>query len=167
MDQKFASPAVINFPQQRPTINGSTVLKAILHLQKLNGCSVNNLKKYLASQHGVDYQVLDTAIKPIMKMAMDRNILKKLGNTGKVSECKQRKKSSGASKKGRRKSSGGKKGKKSTAGKKSGTKKSAAKKSGTKKSAAKKSGAKKSGGKKSKKSAVNKSKTPVTLPSAV
>ncbi|GBN80053.1 hypothetical protein AVEN_134452-1 [Araneus ventricosus] len=117
MDQNFASPAVATLPLQRPALNGNVVLEAILHLQKLNGCSVNNLKKYLASQQGIDCQALDAVIKPIMKMAMDRNILKNLGDTGKVAECKRRKKSSGGSKK-RRKSSGGKKRKKSSAGKK-------------------------------------------------
>ncbi|GBL89764.1 hypothetical protein AVEN_179555-1 [Araneus ventricosus] len=128
MDQNFASPAVCDatLPLQRSTINGNIVLQAILHLQKLNGCSVNNLKKYLASQHGIDCQALDAVIKPIMKMAMDRNILKNLGDTGKVAECKRRKKSSGGGKKRRkssggkkRKSAGGKKRKKSSAGKKS------------------------------------------------
>ncbi|GBL96174.1 hypothetical protein AVEN_118726-1 [Araneus ventricosus] len=118
MDQNFASPAVATLPLQRPAINGNVVLQAILHLQKLNGCSVNNLKKYLANQHGIDCQALDAVIKPIMKMAMDRSILKNLGDTGKVAECKRRKKSSGGGKK-RRKSSGGKKRKKSSAGKKS------------------------------------------------
>ncbi|GBN53313.1 hypothetical protein AVEN_49778-1 [Araneus ventricosus] len=126
MDQNFASPAVATLPLQRPAINGNVVLQAILNLQKLNGCSVNNLKKYLASQHGIDCQALDAVIKPIMKMAMDRNILKNLGDTGKVAECKRRKKSSGGSKKRRkstgsgkkrRKSSGGKKRKKSSGGK--------------------------------------------------
>ncbi|GBN41879.1 hypothetical protein AVEN_198611-1 [Araneus ventricosus] len=89
MDQNFASPAVATLPLQRPAINGHVVVQAILHLQKLNGCSVNKLKKYLASQHGIDGQALDVAIKPIMKMAMDRNILKKLGHTVKVTECKK------------------------------------------------------------------------------
>ncbi|GBM42657.1 hypothetical protein AVEN_221768-1 [Araneus ventricosus] len=117
MDQNFASPAVAILPLQRPSINSNVVLEAILHLQKLNGCSVNNLKKYLASQHGIDCQALDAVIKPIMKMAMDRDILKNLGDTGKVAECKRRKKSSGGGKK-RRKSSGGKKRKKSAGGKK-------------------------------------------------
>ncbi|GBM88332.1 hypothetical protein AVEN_196970-1 [Araneus ventricosus] len=114
MHQKFASPAVATLPLQRPVINGNVVLQAI---QKLNGCSVNNLKKYLASQHGIDRQALDAVIKPIMKMAMERNILKNLGDTGKVAECKRRKKSSGGGKK-RRKSSAGKKRKKSSGGKK-------------------------------------------------
>ncbi|GBL96336.1 hypothetical protein AVEN_238697-1 [Araneus ventricosus] len=118
MHQNFASPAVVNLPLQRSATNGNVVLPAILHLQKLNGCSVNNLKKYLASQHGIDCQALDAVIKPIMKMAMDRHILKNLGDTGKVAECKRRKKSSGGSKK-RRKSSGGKKRRKSSGGKKS------------------------------------------------
>ncbi|GBL97609.1 hypothetical protein AVEN_49124-1 [Araneus ventricosus] len=117
MDQNFASPAVATLLQQSSAMNGNVVFQAILHLQKLNGCSVNNLKKYLASQHGIDCQALDAVIKPIMKMAMDRNILKNLGDTGKVAECKRRKKSSGGGKK-RRKSSGGKKRKKSSAGKK-------------------------------------------------
>ncbi|GBN53782.1 hypothetical protein AVEN_110887-1 [Araneus ventricosus] len=121
MDQNFASPAVASLPLHRPAINGNVVLQAILHLQKLNGCSVNNLKKYLASQHGIDCQALDAVIKPIMKMAMDRNILKNLGDTGKVAECKRRKKSSGGGKK-RRKSSGAKKRKKSSGRKKSGGK---------------------------------------------
>ncbi|GBM13418.1 hypothetical protein AVEN_54423-1 [Araneus ventricosus] len=128
MDQNFASPAVATLTLQRPAINGNVILQAILHLQKLNGCSVNNLKKFLASQHGIDCQALDAVIKPIMKMAMDRNILKNLGDTGKVAECKRRKKSSGGGKK-RRKSSGGKK-KKSSGGKKrksSGRKKSVGK----------------------------------------
>ncbi|GBM87921.1 hypothetical protein AVEN_186023-1 [Araneus ventricosus] len=116
MDQNFASPAVAALPLQRPAINGNLVLQAISHLQKLNGCSANNLKKYLASQHGIDRQALDAVIKPIMKMAMNRNILKNLGDTGKVAECKRRKKSSGGGKK-RRKSSGGKKRKKSSGGK--------------------------------------------------
>ncbi|GBN83436.1 hypothetical protein AVEN_264567-1 [Araneus ventricosus] len=116
MDQNFASPVVATLPLQRP-MNGNVVLQAILDLQKLNGCSVNNIKKYLASQHGIDSQALDAVIKPIMKMALDRNILKNLGDTGKVAECKRRKKSSGGGKK-RRKSSGGKKRKKSTGGKK-------------------------------------------------
>ncbi|GBO40743.1 hypothetical protein AVEN_103490-1 [Araneus ventricosus] len=118
MDQNFANPAVDILPLQRPAINGNVVLQAILHLQKLNGCSVNNLKKYLASQHGIDCQALDAVIKPIMKMAMDRNILKNLGDTGKVAECKRRKKSSGGGKKRRKSSGGGKKRKKSTGGKK-------------------------------------------------
>ncbi|GBL82782.1 hypothetical protein AVEN_106320-1 [Araneus ventricosus] len=118
MDQNFASPAVATLPLQRPAINGNVVLQAILHLQKFNGCSVNNLKKYLAREHEIDCQALDAFIKPIMKMAMDRNILKNLGDTRKVSECKRRKKSSGGGKK-RRKSSGGKKRKKSSGGKKS------------------------------------------------
>ncbi|GBL92725.1 hypothetical protein AVEN_119113-1 [Araneus ventricosus] len=130
MDQNFAIPDVATLPLQRPSINGNVALQAILHLQKLNGCSVNNLKKYLASQHGIDCQALDAIIKPIMKMAMDRNILKNLGDTGKVAECKRRKKSSGGSKKRRkssggskkRRKSGGKKAKKSSAGKKSGGK---------------------------------------------
>ncbi|GBN25731.1 hypothetical protein AVEN_61348-1 [Araneus ventricosus] len=128
MDQNFASIAVATLPLQKPAINGNVVLQAILHLQKLNGCSVNNLKKYLASQHGFDCQALDAVIKPIMKMAMDRNILNNLGDTGKVTECKRRKKSSGCAKKRkkssggskkRRKSSGGKKGRKSSERKKS------------------------------------------------
>ncbi|CAL1287092.1 unnamed protein product [Larinioides sclopetarius] len=118
MDQNFASPAVATLPLQRPIIGGNVVLQAILHLQKLNGCSANNLKKYLASQHGIDCQALDAVIKPIMKMAMDRNILKNLGDAGKVTECKRRKKSSVGGKK-RRKSSGGKKRKKSSGRKKS------------------------------------------------
>ncbi|GBN03780.1 hypothetical protein AVEN_144985-1 [Araneus ventricosus] len=117
MDQNFAIPVVATLPLQRPAINGNVVLQAILHLQKLNGCSVNDLKKYLASQHGIDRQALDAVIKPVMKMAMDRIILKNLGDTGKVAECKRRKKSSGGGKK-RRKSSGGKKRKKSVGGKK-------------------------------------------------
>ncbi|GBO33820.1 hypothetical protein AVEN_127514-1, partial [Araneus ventricosus] len=117
MDQNFASPADATLPLQRPAIDGNIILQAILHLQRLNGCSVNNLKKYLASQHGIDRQALDAVINPIMKMAMDRNILKNLGDTGKVAECKRRKKSSGGGKK-RRKSSRGKKGKKSSGGKK-------------------------------------------------
>ncbi|GBL90418.1 hypothetical protein AVEN_175593-1 [Araneus ventricosus] len=121
MDQNFANPAVATLPLQRSAINGNVVLQAILHLQKLNGCSVNNLKKYLASQHGIECQALDAVIKPIMKMAMDRNILKNLGDTGKVAECKRRKKSSGGGKK-RRKSSGGKKKKKSSGRKKTGGK---------------------------------------------
>ncbi|GBM42369.1 hypothetical protein AVEN_229300-1 [Araneus ventricosus] len=121
MDQNFASPVVASLPLQRPAINGNVVLQAILHLQNLNGSSVNNIKKYLASQHGIDCQALDAVIKPIMKMAMDRNILKNLGDTGKVAECKRRKKSSGGGKK-RRKSSGGKKRKKSSGRKKSGGK---------------------------------------------
>ncbi|GBO04480.1 hypothetical protein AVEN_15755-1 [Araneus ventricosus] len=121
MDQNFAIPAIATLPLQRPAFSGNDVLQAILHLQKLNGCSVNNLKKYLASQHGIDCQALDAVIKPIMKMAMDRNILKNLGDTGKVAECKRRKKSSGGGKK-RRKSSGGKKRKKSAGGKKTGGK---------------------------------------------
>ncbi|GBN42604.1 hypothetical protein AVEN_175107-1 [Araneus ventricosus] len=121
MDQNFASSAVASLPLQKPTFNGNVVLQAILRLQELNGCSVNNIKKYLASQHGIDCQALDAVIKPIMKMAMDRNILKNLGDTGKVAECKRRKKSSGGGKK-RRKSSGGKKRKKSSAGKKTGGK---------------------------------------------
>ncbi|KAF8781500.1 hypothetical protein HNY73_011889 [Argiope bruennichi] len=122
MEQKFASPtAAAGIPQQRLAISGNTVLQAILHLQKLNGCSVNNLKKYLANQYGIDCQTLDATIKPIMKMAMDRNILKNLGDTGKVSECKRRRKSSGGGKK-RRKSSGGKRRKKSSGAAKSGGK---------------------------------------------
>ncbi|GBM18430.1 hypothetical protein AVEN_66800-1 [Araneus ventricosus] len=52
-----------------------------------------------------------------MNMAMDRNILKNLGDTGKVAECKGRKNFSGGGKK-RRKSSGGKKRKKSSGEKK-------------------------------------------------
>ncbi|GBN06353.1 hypothetical protein AVEN_205788-1 [Araneus ventricosus] len=126
MDQNFAIPVVATLPLQRPAINGNVVLQAILHLQKLNGCSVNDLKKYLASQHGIDRQALDAVIKPVMKMAMDRIILKNLGDTGKVAECKRRKKSSGGGKnrsssggKKRKKSVGGKKRKKSSAGKKS------------------------------------------------
>ncbi|GBM43377.1 hypothetical protein AVEN_264598-1 [Araneus ventricosus] len=111
MDQNFASPAVATLPLQRPAINGNVGLQAILHLQKLNGCSMNNLEKYLSSRHRIDCQALDAVIKPIMKMAMDRNILKNLGDTGKVAECKRCKKSSGGSKQ-RRKSSGGKKRKK-------------------------------------------------------
>ncbi|GBM07272.1 hypothetical protein AVEN_187837-1 [Araneus ventricosus] len=130
MDQNLTSPAVASFPLQRPTLNGNVVLQAILDLQKLNGCSVNNLKKYLSSQHGIDCQALDAVIKPIMKMAMDRNILKNLGDTGKVAECKRRKKSSGGGKK-RRKSGGGKKRRKSSAGKKR-KKSSGGKKSGGK-----------------------------------
>ncbi|GBM63264.1 hypothetical protein AVEN_110947-1 [Araneus ventricosus] len=125
MDQNFAGPAVDSLPRQRPTIDGNVVLQAILHLQKLNGCSVNNLKKYLASQHGMDCQALDAVIKPIMKMAMDRNILKNLGDIGKVAECKRRRKSSGGGKK-RKKSSGGKQRKKYSGGKK--RKKSSARK---------------------------------------
>ncbi|KAF8782983.1 hypothetical protein HNY73_013206 [Argiope bruennichi] len=113
------SPAVCRLSSQGS--NGLTVLQAISHLQKLNGCSVSNLKKYLANQYGIDSQALDATIKPIMKMAMDRNILKNLGDTGKVSECKRRKKSSGGGKK-RRKSSGGKKRRKSSGAKKSGGK---------------------------------------------
>ncbi|GBM23959.1 hypothetical protein AVEN_132887-1 [Araneus ventricosus] len=118
MDQNFASLAAATLPLQRPAINGNVVLQAILHLQKLNGCSVNNLKKYLASQHGIDCQALDAVIKPIMKMAMDRNILKYLGDTGKVAECKRRKKSSGGGKKRRKSSGGSKKRRKSSGGKK-------------------------------------------------
>ncbi|GBM80882.1 hypothetical protein AVEN_213680-1 [Araneus ventricosus] len=118
MDQNFASLAVATLPLQRPAINGNVVLQAILHLQKLNGCSVNNLKKYLASQHGIDCQALDAVIKPIMKMAMDRNILKNLGDTEKVAECKRRKKSSGGGKKRRKSSGGSKKRRKSSVGKK-------------------------------------------------
>ncbi|GBO44556.1 hypothetical protein AVEN_272310-1 [Araneus ventricosus] len=86
MDQNFASSAAASLPLQRPTIDGNVVLQAILHLQKLNSCSGNNLKKYLASQHGMDCQALDAVIKPIMKMAMDRNILKNLVDTGKDAE---------------------------------------------------------------------------------
>ncbi|GBN98110.1 hypothetical protein AVEN_63992-1 [Araneus ventricosus] len=94
MDQNFASPAASTNPLQRPAINGNVVLQTIVFLQKLNGCSVNNLKKYLASHHGIDCQTLDAVIKPIMKMAMDRNILKNLGDSGKVAKCRKRKKSS-------------------------------------------------------------------------
>ncbi|GBN28744.1 hypothetical protein AVEN_274931-1 [Araneus ventricosus] len=118
MDQNFASPADATLPLQRPAINGHVVLQAILHLQKLNGCSVNNLKKYLASQHGIDCQALDAVIKPIMKMAMDRNILRNLGATGNVAECKRRKKSSGGTKKRRKSAGGGKKRRKSKSTKK-------------------------------------------------
>ncbi|KAF8770984.1 hypothetical protein HNY73_018449 [Argiope bruennichi] len=120
MDQNFANAAATSLPQQRPTVNGLAVFQAISHLQKMNSCTVNNLKKYLANQYGIDSRALDATIKPIMKMAMDRNILKNLGDTGKVSECKRRRKSSGGGKK-RRKSSGGKR-KKSSGGKKSGGK---------------------------------------------
>ncbi|GIY44547.1 h15 domain-containing protein [Caerostris darwini] len=97
-------------------LNRHTVLKAILHLQKLNNCSANSLKKYLASQYNVDCNTLDSTIKPVMKCAMDRNILSNLGHTAKISETKRRRKSSGGKKKGK-KSSGGKKRKKSSGGK--------------------------------------------------
>ncbi|GBN99480.1 hypothetical protein AVEN_152821-1 [Araneus ventricosus] len=117
MDQNFTSSAVACLSQQRPAINGNTVSQAILHVQKLKSCSVNNLKKYLSSQHGIDSQVLYATIKPIMKMAMVRNIMKNLGYTGKVSECKKRRKFSGGGKK-RRKSGSKKKGKKSSGGNK-------------------------------------------------
>ncbi|GIX72856.1 h15 domain-containing protein [Caerostris extrusa] len=96
-------------------LNRHTVLKAILHLQKLNNCSANNLKKYLASQYNVDCNTLDATIKPVMKCAMDRNILSNLAHTAKISETKRRRKSSGGKK--RRKSSRGKKRKKSSGGK--------------------------------------------------
>ncbi|GIX92752.1 h15 domain-containing protein [Caerostris darwini] len=104
-----------NVSQLSKKLNRHDVLKAALHLQKLNNCSANSLKKYLASQYNVDCNTLDATIKPIMKCAMDRNILSNLAHTAKISETKRRKKSSGGKK--RKKSSGGKKRKKSSGGK--------------------------------------------------
>ncbi|GBM78945.1 hypothetical protein AVEN_40509-1 [Araneus ventricosus] len=86
--------------------------------KNFKGCSVNNVKKYLASQHGIDSQALDATIKPIMKMTIDRNILKNLADTWEVSECRKRRKSSGGGKKRRKSSGGKKKRKKSRGGKK-------------------------------------------------
>ncbi|GBL84164.1 hypothetical protein AVEN_118572-1 [Araneus ventricosus] len=71
---------------QRTTIIGNVVLQGLLHLENLNACSVNNLKKYLASQHGISYSSL--VMKKTLKMAMDRNILQNLGSTGKVATYK-------------------------------------------------------------------------------
>ncbi|GIY17792.1 hypothetical protein CDAR_236511, partial [Caerostris darwini] len=65
---------------------------------KLNNCSANTLKKYLASQYNVECNTLDATIKPVMKCAMDRNILSNLGHTAKISETKRRRKSSGGKK---------------------------------------------------------------------
>ncbi|GIX72862.1 h15 domain-containing protein [Caerostris extrusa] len=101
-----------NASQLSKKLNRHTVLKAILHLQKLNNCSANSLKKYLASQYNVDCNMLDATIKPVMKSAMDRNILSNLAHTAKISETKRRRKSSGGKK--RRKSSRGKKRRKSS-----------------------------------------------------
>ncbi|GFQ70427.1 h15 domain-containing protein [Trichonephila clavata] len=108
-------------PQQSSRQFGHSVLQAALLLQKLNACSVNNLKKYLANQPLIDCHTLDAALKPFMKKAMDRNILKNLGHTAKISETKRRRKSSGGGKKRRKKSSGGKR-RKSKKGAKSGGK---------------------------------------------
>ncbi|GFX77921.1 hypothetical protein TNCV_909381 [Trichonephila clavipes] len=47
-----------------------------LLLQKLRGCSVNNLLKYLTTEHQIDCRTGDATLKPFMKKAMDRNILK-------------------------------------------------------------------------------------------
>ncbi|GBN19153.1 hypothetical protein AVEN_46758-1 [Araneus ventricosus] len=115
MDQNFASPAVATLPLQRPAINGNIVLEAILHLQKLNSFSMNKLKKYLASQHGIDCQALDAVIKPIVKS------FKKLGDNRKITECKNGRNSSGGKNTGR-KNSGWKNGKKTTTGKNTGLK---------------------------------------------
>ncbi|GFQ65800.1 h15 domain-containing protein [Trichonephila clavata] len=108
-------------PQQPARQFGQTVLQAALLLQKLNACSINNLKKFLASGHQIDCHTLDAALKPFMKKAMDRNILKNLAHTAKISETKRRRKSSGGGKKRRKKSSGGKR-RKSRKGAKSGGK---------------------------------------------
>ncbi|GBM15417.1 hypothetical protein AVEN_199670-1 [Araneus ventricosus] len=128
------------------------------------------------SQHGIDCQVLDTAIKPIIKTAIDRNILKKLGDTGKVSECKQRKKPSGSSEAGRRKSSGAfystwtvvlKFDDFTTSNRATALKLAQQGFRRQQNIMQKKSGAKRSGGKGSQKSAVDKGKTPMALTSAV
>ncbi|GFU32183.1 h15 domain-containing protein [Trichonephila clavipes] len=110
-------------PLQSSRQFGHSVLQAALLLQKFNSCSVNNLKKYLANQPLIDCHTLDTALKPFMKKAMDRNILKNLGHTAKISETKRRRKSSGGSKKKRKKSSGGKRRKSKKGGAKTGGKK--------------------------------------------
>ncbi|GFY67105.1 hypothetical protein TNIN_486541 [Trichonephila inaurata madagascariensis] len=64
--------------ERRPTTNLSMgyVPQAALLLQKLNACFVDNLEKYLASGHPIDCHTLDAALKPFMKKAIDRNILK-------------------------------------------------------------------------------------------
>ncbi|GIY44545.1 h15 domain-containing protein [Caerostris darwini] len=116
MEASSPSQFCTNVSQLSKKLNRHTVLKAILHLQKLNNCSANSLKKYLASQYNVDCNTLDSTIKPVMKCAMDRNILSNLAHTAKISETKRRRKSSGGKKKGK-KSSGGKKRKKSSGGK--------------------------------------------------
>ncbi|GFX84296.1 h15 domain-containing protein [Trichonephila clavipes] len=134
MEQGSTNLAMGHVPQQPSRQFGQTVLQAALLLQKLNACSVNNLKKYLANGHHIDCHTLDAALKPFMKKAMDRNILKNLGHTAKISETKRRRKSSGGSKKRRKKSSGGKRRKSSKGGAKSGGKKRRRKRS--KKSAA-------------------------------
>ncbi|GFT82193.1 h15 domain-containing protein [Nephila pilipes] len=106
MEQGPTNLAMGHPPQQSSKQFGQTVLQAALHLQKLNACSVSNLKKYLANQHQIDCNTLDATLKPFMKKAMDRNILQNLGHTAKISETKRRRKSSGGSRKKRRKSSG-------------------------------------------------------------
>ncbi|GFT82190.1 h15 domain-containing protein [Nephila pilipes] len=109
MEQGPINLAIGYFPQQPSRKFGRIVLQSALHLQKLNVCSMNNLKKHLAGQHQIDCNTLDAALKPLLKKAMDRNILKSLGHTAKISETKRRRKSSsGGSKRKRRKSSGSK-----------------------------------------------------------
>ncbi|GFX22502.1 hypothetical protein TNCV_2784391 [Trichonephila clavipes] len=49
MEQGSTKLAMGYVPQQPSRQFGQTVLQAVLLLQKLNACSINNLKKHLAS----------------------------------------------------------------------------------------------------------------------
>ncbi|GFY09564.1 hypothetical protein TNCV_4322421 [Trichonephila clavipes] len=54
MEQGPINLAMGYVPQQPSRQFGQTVLQAALFLQKLNTCSVSNLKEYLASGHQID-----------------------------------------------------------------------------------------------------------------